>query len=69
MYHDSYGKKDEARALYQALPEAARRVEGVDFSAAASACPNGLDVGELVRRAARVLAREVSPVLPVQDQA
>jgi uncharacterized protein len=56
MYHDSYGKKDEARALYQALPEAARRVEGVDFSSAAQACPNGLDLGELVLRAARVLA-------------
>ena len=56
MYHDSYGKQNEARALYRALPEAARRVEGVDFSSAALACPNGLDVGELVLRASRVLA-------------
>ena len=59
MYHDSYGKKDAARALYQALPEAARRVEGVDFSSAERACPNGLDVGELVLRASRVLSPQI----------
>ena len=56
MYHDSYGKRDEARALYQALPEAARRLSGVDFSPASRACPNGLDVGDLMLRAAQVLA-------------
>jgi predicted aldo/keto reductase-like oxidoreductase len=56
MYHDSYGKQAEARALYQALPEAARRVDGVDFSPASRACPHGLNVEELVARAARVLA-------------
>lgn len=55
MYHDSYGKQAEARALYQALPDAARRLEGVDFSSASRACPNGLDVAQLVERAARVL--------------
>jgi len=55
MYHDSYGKQADARALYQALPEAARQVEGVDFSSASRACPNGLDVAQLVERAARVL--------------
>jgi hypothetical protein len=56
MYHDSYDKRAEARALYQALPQAARHVEGVDFSSASQACPNGLNVEELVARAARVLA-------------
>jgi len=56
MYHDSYGKRDAARALYQALPEAARQVDGVDFSRASAACPNGLDVEQHIRRAARVLA-------------
>jgi uncharacterized protein len=55
MYHDSYGKRDAARALYQALPEAARRVDGVDFARASAACPNGLDVEQHIRRAARVL--------------
>jgi hypothetical protein len=56
MYHDSYGKRDEARALYQALPEAARRVEGLDFSTASAACPNGLDLEQHLKRAAQVLA-------------
>jgi predicted aldo/keto reductase-like oxidoreductase len=56
MYHDSYGKKQEARALYRALPEEARRLSGVDFSAASRACPNGLDVEQLMLRAAQVLA-------------
>jgi len=56
MYHDSYGKRDAARALYQALPEAARQVDGVDLSRASAACPHGLDVEQHIRRAARVLA-------------
>jgi predicted aldo/keto reductase-like oxidoreductase len=56
MYHDSYGKRDEARALYRALPEEARRVEGIDFAASTAACPHGLDIEAHVRRAARVLA-------------
>jgi uncharacterized protein len=56
MYHDSYGKREEARALYQALPEAARRLEGLDFSASSAACPNGLDVDQHLKRAAQVLA-------------
>jgi hypothetical protein len=38
MYHDSYGKKEQAQALYRALPEAARRLEGVDLSPASAAC-------------------------------
>jgi predicted aldo/keto reductase-like oxidoreductase len=56
MYHDSYGKQAEARALYQALPEAARRVTDVDFSSASAACPNGLDLERHLKRAAQVLA-------------
>lgn len=56
MYHDSYGKQAEARALYRALPEAARQVDGVDFAPSSRACPNGLDVAQLVSRAARVLS-------------
>lgn len=56
MYHDSYGKRDAARALYQALPEAARRIDGVDFSRASAACPHGLDVDQHLKRASEVLA-------------
>ena len=43
-------------ALYQALPEAARRLDGLDFSAATAACPNGLDLDQHLKRAAAVLA-------------
>jgi predicted aldo/keto reductase-like oxidoreductase len=56
MYHDSYGKRDAARALYQALPEEARRLDGANFSAASAACPNGLDLDLHLKRAAQVLA-------------
>ncbi len=56
MYHDSYGKRAEARALYQALPEAARRIETLDLSLASAACPNGLDLNQHLKRAAQVLA-------------
>jgi hypothetical protein len=56
MYHDSYGKRAEARALYQALPEEARRIETLDLSLASAACPNGLDLNQHLKRAAQVLA-------------
>lgn len=56
MYHDSYGQREAARALYQALPESARRIEGLDFTTASAACPNGLDLARHLARAARVLA-------------
>jgi predicted aldo/keto reductase-like oxidoreductase len=56
MYHDSYGKQEEARALYRALPEEARRVGGLDFSSASEACPHGLDLKLHLERAAEVLA-------------
>jgi len=55
MYHDSYGKRDEARALYQALPSAARRLDSVDWSRSAEACPHGLDLGHYLKRAEEVL--------------
>lgn len=55
MYHDSYGKQEQARALYRALPEAARRLEAVDLGPASAACPNGLDLKRHIERAARVL--------------
>src|SRR5688572_17243624 len=55
MYHDSYGKRDEARALYQALPAAARSLDAIDWSRAADACPNGLDLAHYLKRAGEVL--------------
>jgi predicted aldo/keto reductase-like oxidoreductase len=56
MYHDSYGDTEKARRVFAALPEAAKRLEGVDFSAATRACPNGIDLVAQMKRAGKVLA-------------
>jgi hypothetical protein len=55
MYHDSYGQRAEARALFRALPAEARDIGSVDFRAAAAACPHGFDLVAHMRRAAKVL--------------
>ena len=56
MYHDSYGERDKARALFRALPKEARDITSVDFREAAAACPQGFDLVAHMRRAAKVLA-------------
>lgn len=56
MYHDYYGKKDDARRLFRALPEPARRVEGVDFTQAEAACPHRVAIGRLMRDAVGKMA-------------
>jgi predicted aldo/keto reductase-like oxidoreductase len=56
MYHDAYGERDHARALFQSLPSEARALVGTDFSAASRACPHGLDLEQYMRRAVEVLA-------------
>lgn len=50
-YYEVYGKRQEARALYQALPPVARGPASADLHAAAAACPHGLPVVDLVQRA------------------
>ena len=50
-YYEVYGKRQEARALYQALPPVARDLAAADLTAAALACPHGLPVVDLVQRA------------------
>ncbi len=55
-YHDAYGEQEKARRLFAALPEGARRLDGVDFSAANRACPHGIDVAAHMERARTVLA-------------
>jgi uncharacterized protein len=55
MYHDSYGKTDRARELFRELPAEARSFSHLDFSAASAACPYGLDLDRLMRRAAHLL--------------
>ncbi len=56
MYHDNYGERETARQLFAQLPEAARRIAGVDFSKAAALCPHRIDIARHMRRAAEVLA-------------
>jgi predicted aldo/keto reductase-like oxidoreductase len=50
-YDEVYGKRRRARELYQALPVAARNLAAADLAAAEAACPHGLPVVELIRRA------------------
>lgn len=52
MYHDAYGEPEKARALFDALPAAARSLRVVDFEPANRACPHGVDVVAHMRRAA-----------------
>jgi hypothetical protein len=56
MYHDAYGRPEAARDLFAGLPAAARDLSAMDFTAAGRACPNGLDVAGLMKRAESVLA-------------
>ena len=55
MYHDVYGDADKARRVFSSLPEAARNLEGVDFTAASRACPHGVDVARHMQRAREIL--------------
>jgi predicted aldo/keto reductase-like oxidoreductase len=55
-YYQAYGKRQEARALYQALPAEARVLVDSDLSAAQQACPHGLPVVDLVQTAGRLLS-------------
>ena len=51
MYHDSYGDPEKALRVFRELPVEAQRLEGVDFAAASSACPRGIDVEAQMQRA------------------
>ena len=55
MYHDAYGDTGRARELFARLP-AARGLATADLSAASRACPHGVDVAGLMKRAGEVLA-------------
>ena len=55
-YYEVYGKRQEARALYQALPPIARELASANLLAAEAACPHGLPVADLIRTADRRLS-------------
>ncbi len=50
-YYESYGKREEARALYQALPPESRAIADLDLAGLDEACPHGLPVSDLLRKA------------------
>jgi len=57
MYYEDYGDRDRARELFAELPAATRRRIGrLDYSLASRRCPQHLPIGELMRRAAGLLA-------------
>lgn len=56
MYHEVYGKPSRARELYRDLPEEKKHFEGLDLSAAAAACPQGINIAARLGRARQVLA-------------
>ncbi len=55
-YYSVYGKRQQARELYQALPPAARNLAAADLAAAEKACPFGLPVVQLIGMADRKLS-------------
>ncbi len=56
MYFESYGEQAKARALYRRLDESCRASDGVDWSAASAACPQGIDIAARMRRVREQLA-------------
>lgn len=56
MYHDSYGKVEQARRLYNEMPLRFRSFSRADILNARKACPQGIDIASLLQRAERVLS-------------
>jgi predicted aldo/keto reductase-like oxidoreductase len=55
MYHDAYGEPQRAKELLGRLPVAGGALHAVDFSRANRACPHGVDVASLMRRASEIV--------------
>lgn len=55
-YYEVYGKREAARELYKALPNISRQLVDADLHAAEAACPHGLPVVDLMKRADMRLA-------------
>ena len=54
-YYEAYGKREAARALYQALPPESRAIADLDLAGVDEACPHGLPVADLLKQADRRL--------------
>ncbi|HEY2157110.1 MAG TPA: aldo/keto reductase [Isosphaeraceae bacterium] len=55
-YYEVYGKREAARELYKSLPNISRQLVDADLHAAEAACPHGLPVVDLMKRADKRLA-------------
>ncbi len=56
MYGECYGELDKARGFYRQLRSDQRALDGVDFSAATHACPEGIDIAARLHEARKLLA-------------
>lgn len=57
MYHDGYGEKDRARALFRALPiDVKSHILTIDYSKAEKACPQNIQIGKVLKQAYQDLA-------------
>lgn len=54
-YHECYGEPEHAHRVYDELRPEERAFDGVDFSAASAACPQGIDIAARIAAARRVL--------------
>lgn len=55
MYYESYGEKDHALAMYKNLKDDERRIDGIDFAAAARACPQSINIRARLEKARELL--------------
>ena len=56
MYHESYGATERAKELYQSLSEGQRSLVNLDLGDASTACPQGIDIAQRVKKAEMALA-------------
>jgi len=56
MYHESYGKTEHARQLYQTLPDSVRIIDKAELATAARACPQGIDIAARFAKAKEALS-------------
>jgi len=55
MYHECYNDPARAAQLYGRLTPQQRSLDGVDFTAATAACPQGIDIAARLKAARRAL--------------
>jgi uncharacterized protein len=57
MYYHNYGKTDEAKRLFRELPASVKvSLSSRDYMPAERACPNKIEIGNAMRKAAQILA-------------